>query len=238
MDAWSLTETKSLIRRAFGRDQERLANDSLRSIQDRQAFGAFHFHEAIRLHKQFERKHLSGKMLLDLHSQDGQAASTAFEVFMVKAGAHALAAIQSVHAAPDILAHALYFATAQNMGTKPLKDRFIAAQAVSELLSRTTQFRTLGSILAKAYDGTGWGHLSAVCNTSKHRSVVRASLNEDWTGKRKSFRQLHIAAFAREGITYTSIAFEELVSKEYDRLSLITVEAGHELNTQLRAIAT
>jgi hypothetical protein len=237
MQPWSPAETYSLVGTIFGRDQEMLARASVRSVQVRQAFAAYHFHESLRLHKAFERKHLAGKALLHIRTQQGVSARKAFEVLMIKAGANALAAIQCVHAIPDTLAHAIYFAMGQNLSAKPLSDRDISTPKVSGLLKKTPTLEKLGLLLQQSQSGPGWAHLAAVCNTSKHRSIVRSSLSEDWTGTRNNFRELHVDSFQREGALYPSLSLESLVGGEFDRLAVMVVETGHEINAQLRAIA-
>lgn len=58
MATWSLKDTCALVRKAFGTDQERLAKASTRSVVDRQNFARYHFNEARRLQRRFERKYL------------------------------------------------------------------------------------------------------------------------------------------------------------------------------------
>jgi len=237
MQPWHLPDTYSLVKAAHGREQEQLVSASVRSVVDRKAFAAYHVHEALRLHRTFERRHLSGKLLLDLHTQEGDKQREAFEVLMVKAGAHSLAAIQSVHSLTDLLAHAVYFATGQNLQPTALPERGISIGEVGRLLRKNSQYSALQKHLGSATAGKGWRHLAAVCNVSKHKNVVRASLSEDWTGKRKNFRELHISSFERDEVAFPAVSLQELIAPEYDRLSLVILAVGHELNSALRADA-
>lgn len=237
MAAWSLKDTYALVRKAFGAEQERLARASTQSIVDRQNFARYHFKEARRLQQTFEQKYLGKNLLMDLHGQSSERTRIAFEVFMVKAGAHATAAIQSVHAIPDILAHAVYYSIVQQTNSPALSDREVSVNTVAKLLARSPEVAVLAHMLRQSHTGESWRHLAAVANTSKHRTVVRATLSEDWTGKRKNFRELHISLFEREGRSFPAVSLQELLEPEYNRLSRLVVAIGHALTAHLRALA-
>lgn len=206
-----------------------------RSIVDRQNFARFHYHEVRRLTKSFERKHLSEKSLMELHASDD--IREAFERFVIKAGAHATACGQSVHAIPDILANALYYACGLNLGSGAIPEHKVSVSTVVKALKRQPSSQALADTLSKTVEGPGWDHLSAISNMSKHRSVIRSSLNEDWTGKRKNLREIKFAIFERGGKQYWSKSLEDAIGPEYDRLSMVVTESGHELNRWLREAA-
>lgn len=238
MTPWDINETYLLVRRVFGRDQERLVRESARSVTDRQAFSSYHFSEAMRLSKAFERNHLAdARTILELHVGGAEKKERAFQVYMVKAGAHSLAAVQSLHAIPDIFAHAVYFAAGQNLQPHALDEPDISLPGVAACLKQDKSFAVLSAPLRSVQSGTGWCHLAAVSNMSKHRSVVRAAYNEDWTGKRAKVRELHISAFERHGKHYPAISLRELLDPEYERLMKTIIIIGHELNTCLGSAA-
>jgi len=148
MTPWDLHETYILVQRVFGSDQEILTRESARSVTDRQAFSSYHFAEAMRLSKTFERKHLSNtKTILEIHTQGAEKKERAFQVFMVQAGAHSLAAVQSLHAIPDIFAHAIYYATGQNLQSYALDDSKVAVQSVASCLKKDSRFAPLSASL-------------------------------------------------------------------------------------------
>lgn len=239
MTPWDLNEMYLLVRRVFGRDQDGLARESARSVTDRQAFSSYHFAEAIRLSKMFERNHLVGaRTILELHVEGAEKKERAFQVYMVKAGAHSIAAVQSLHAIPDIFAHALYFAAGQNLQPHALDEPDISLPSVAACLKKDNRFVVLSKPLQSVQSGTGWRHLAAVSNMSKHRSVVRAAYNEDWTGKRAKVRELHVSAFERHGKHYPAVALRELLEPEYERIMKAVISIGNELNACLRAAAT
>jgi len=234
MKPWNLEETYGLVKVVFGQAQERLARESTRSVLDRQAFTRYHYQEALRLSKTFERTHLTNSLLIDLHAQDGQRKRVAFEKYIVKAGAHATASIQSLHAIPDILAHAIYFACGQNLGPNALQERDVTLPAVVGALKHDDAFRCLAPLLSSAQSGELWRHLAAVSNLSKHRSVVRTALNEDWTGTRKNFRELQFQSFERDGKYFATQSLQALLEPEYNRLSFLIITLGHELDACLK----
>lgn len=232
MTSWQLPETHDLVRKRFDRKQELLVRECTRSIVDRQNFGRFHYHEVRRLAKSFERKHLSEKTLIELHASD--EIREAFERFIIKAGAHATACVQSVHAIPDILANALYYACGLNLGSSAIPELKVSVSTVAKALKRQPSSQALADTLSKTVEGPGWDHLSAISNMSKHRSVIRSSLSEDWTGKRKNLREIQFAVFERGGKQYRSKSLEDAIGPEYDRLSMVVIECGQELNRWLR----
>lgn len=235
MNRWDLQKTYELVRDVFGRDQVQLVRDCARSVVDRQNFSSYHFTEAQRLTKDFERRHLSRlQTILEMHMADGQRRRIAFERYIVKAGAHALGAIQSLHSIPDILSHVVYFGTGQQLGSAPLRDRDISVSTVSKRMEGQLLLGRISVMLASTTAGSGWKHLDAVCNQSKHRSVVRASLNEDWSGTRSTFRELHVASFGRQGHHFEAKSLRDLLEPEYDRLSRLTIDIGNELCVWLR----
>lgn len=229
MAPWDLKETHSLVRRVFGADQEKLVWECTRSVNDRKAFSSYHFQEAMRLTKNFERKHLNGKIsFLEIHG------NTAFNTYMVKAGAHSVAAVQSLHAIPDIFAHAIYFAAGQNLQPHALSEDKIALPSVVASLKQDRDFEPLSTQVRSLQSGEGWKHLAAASNISKHRSVVRAAYNEDWTGTRAQLRELQISTFEHHGKHYPAKSLRELLEPEYDRLFVGIITIGHELNSILR----
>lgn len=238
MKPWNLEETYSLVQAMFDRKQMRLVQDSMQSVLDRQAFTRYHYQEAIRLSKRFERKYLTNGSLLEIYTHENKQKRAAFELYIIKAGAHATAAIQSLHALPDILAHVIYFASGQNLGLNALQDKDISHSSVARLLKQDHQFHSLALLLKSMYAGEQWPHLAAVANLSKHRSVIRSALNEDWTGTRKNFRELQFQSFERNGKHYAALSLQALIEPEYTRSARIILTVGHELNSCLQQRAT
>lgn len=243
MQPWDLHHTYCLVERAFGRDQVALVKPCLQSVVDRQNFASYHFLETRRLLKSFKRKHLADKnLLVALHGARNPSARVPFEVLMIKAGAHATACVQAIHAISDILASGVYFATGLNLSAQPLSDRDISINSVSTLVKRTPSLANLADPVSRIAAGQQYEHLAALSNLSKHRTIIRTALNEDWTGKRKELHEFHFPAFSRATKSgkeyYFEVSFASLTEAEYNRLGFLVIEIGHEINTALTKIAT
>lgn len=242
MQPWDLHHTYGLVERAFGRDQVALVKPCLQSVVDRQNFASYHFQETQRLLKSFKRKHLADKnLLLALHGARNPPARVPFEVLMIKAGAHATACVQAIHAISDILASGVYFATGLNLSTQPLADRDISINSVATLVKRTPSLANLADPVSRIAAGPQYEHLAALSNLSKHRTIIRTALNEDWTGKRKELHEFHLPAFSRATKSgqkhYPEVSFASLTEAEYNRLGFLVIEIGHEINAALTKIA-
>lgn len=212
----------------------RLAKSSTQSVLDRQAFARYHYREIVRLSKAFERSHLANCSIIHMYTHEGHRKREAFKKYIIKAGAHATAAVQSLHAIPDILAHAVYFACGKNLDVNPLEEQKIALPTVVGALKNDESFKRPCPLLKNSQTGELWHHLAAISNLSKHRNVVRASLNEDLTNKRKNYRELQFQPFIRNEKYFTSLSFQELLEPEYKRLSLLVISLGHELHACLQ----
>lgn len=170
-----------------------------------------------------------------MYTHEGHRKREAFEKYIIKAGAHATAAVQSLHAIPDILAHAVYFACGKNLEVNPLEEQKIALPTVVDVLKYDEVFKRLCPLLKNSQTGELWHHLAAISNLSKHRSVIRTALNESFSGSQKSYRELQFQAFARNEKYFASLSLQELLEPEYTRLSLLVVTLGQELHACLQA---
>lgn len=233
MKRWDLLETYKLIEAAHGEEQQSLATPCLRSIIDRQRFAEYHFTEMHRLLKAFKRRYLNEGLMIALHGPNKNKARNAFEVLMIKAGAHITACIQSIHALPDILANGIYYSTALNITTKLPPNKIYLSNVAIEAEKRTDLFK-LGNLLTQIISDGQYKHLEALSNLSKHRNVVRASLNEDWTGTRVNSHEFHLTSFERGSKSYPQVSVESLVAPEFERISKLIIAIGHELNAVLQ----
>ncbi|MBI5006202.1 MAG: hypothetical protein HZB95_03655 [Nitrosomonadales bacterium] len=219
-----------------------LVKPCLQSVVDRQHFASYHFKETQRLLKSFKRKHLAhNNLLLALYGARNAPAKVPFEVLMIKAGAHATACVQAIHAVSDILASGVYFTTGLNLSAKPLSDRKISINSVTNLVKLTPSLANLADPVSRIAAGPQYEHLAALSNLSKHRTIIRTNLNEDWTRKRKELHEFHLPAFSRATKSgqkhYPEVSFASLTEAEYNRLSLLVIEIGHEINAALTKIA-
>ena len=238
MAPWNIEKTHALVSQLYGRDQEMLVRECTRFVNDRKSFCSYHFSEAMRLSRDFERRHFAeSKTLLEIHLTGNDKKQTAFQRYITKAGAHATAAVQSLHAIPDIFAHAIYFCAGQNLKPDALDEERIRPPTVATCIKKDPQFADLSAPLSSLQSGAAWAHLAAVSNISKHRSVVRAMYNEDCTGTRTNKREIQIMTFERRNKRYPATSLQDLLEPEYDRLLTAIVTIGHELNASLQRLA-
>jgi len=237
VEPWDLSRTNSLVEKLFGREQHQIVQPCLRSIVDRQNFAQYHYSETARLLKSFQQKYLTGQPLfMAIHGGD-ENARTAFERLMIEAGAHVTACIQAVHAVPDILASGVYLALGLNLRQDALPDKNVNIATVKDRVKSEAGCGALAALLQKVSAGEKYQHLSALSNLSKHRTVIRTSLNQDMTGTREKLHEFHLTAFKKPGKRgvkqYPSISLADLIEPEFLRLGKLVVQTGHKLNEVL-----
>lgn len=242
MQPWDFHHTYDLVERVFGPDQVTLVKPCLRSVVDRQNFASYHFLETRRLLKSFKRKHLADKnLLVALHGAGNPPTRVPFEVLMIKAGAHATACVQAIHSISDILASGVYFATGLNLSAHPLSDRDISINSVTTLVKRTPSLVNLANPVSRIAAGQQYEHIAALSNLSKHRTIIRTALSEDWTGKRKELYEFQLSAFSHRTKLgqkhFPEVSFASLTEAEYNRLGFLVIEIGREINAALTKIA-
>ncbi len=190
---WDLDLTRRLVEAKFGQAQLELARPCLKSVCDRQDYARYHYQEVNRLVDQFAEKYLNDKPLLWVLGANTNE-QWAFEELMTQLGAHTIACIQSIHSIPDILAHAFYFSLRLNQVTV-LDESKINANSVRKLLEQDPKFQDLVRALKQLTTEGQYKHLRALCNHSKHRSIIQPLLNEDWTGTRANRHEVRFSSF-------------------------------------------
>ncbi|MGZ9709383.1 hypothetical protein ACXX82_00995 [Glaciimonas sp. GNP009] len=234
MDTWHIDVTQKLIQYCYSRSQLKLAQPSLQSIIQRQEFAKFHYHEANDLFSAFASKRLSGSSILQV-AFGVEIIRDDFYLFMTKFGAHVLACLQSLHAIPDILAHAIYYSTGLDRSGKPIKEAAINVKTVLERLEQTSDLEEVCRYLTSLVDDGYFGHLTALSNHSKHRSIIPTSLSEDMTGKVPERHQLKLAAFTYKKVNYPETCARDFIELEFNRISKLVVDIGNAINTVLHA---
>lgn len=180
MGRWDIEETREHIRRLFGDDQLELAKPCLRSVVDRQTYARIHFQDAKAKIDSYTQTALQDASLFDVTFGDSEA-WVEFNIFLREVGAHLTACVQSIHAVPDILAHAIYYSLGLNQATGALKARDVCAGSVLRLLRRERQLSAITALLESLMSTDTFAHLAALANQAKHRSIVFPSLDEDLT---------------------------------------------------------
>lgn len=202
-------------------------------------FARYHYQETERLLKDFQRKYLNDRHLLEVVHGDDESASMAFERLMVRVGAHVTACIQAMHAVPDILASGVYLALGLDRRQDALVDRRINIWNVTQRLKRDADYADLAALLEEVSSGGKYEHVAAVSNLSKHRTVIRASLNQDMTGTRERLHEFHITSFekpTKDGVKcYPTTSLADLVAAEFSRVSILVLKIGHKIDEVLES---
>lgn len=233
MARWDIEETREHIRRLFGDDQLELAKPCLRSVVDRQTYARIHFQEAKAKIDSYVQTALQDASLFEVTINNSEA-RIEFEIFLREVGAHLTACVQSIHAVPDILAHAIYYSLGLNQAPESLKARDICAGSVLRLLRREQQLNTVTALLESLVSAKTFAHLTALTNQAKHRSIVFPSLNEDLTGTREKRHMVVFPAFVYNDSLFPQVFADEFLSIEYERSSRCMVDTGIELNAVLQ----
>lgn len=234
---WHVSRTRSLIESAFGREQLNLARPSIKSVTDRLDYARYHYQEAMRLVTQFSERYLAHQPLIAVIFSNDSEERFAFEELMTQLGAHTIACVQSIHTLPDILGHLFYFSLGLNR-LSMLKEQNITAAAIKELLQGKVQYSSLADALEQITCQGSFGHLAALANHSKHRSIVQPQLNEELTGLREDRHEVRFSSFTYKGTLFSEVSVKALLEPEYVRCSQLVVRAGEDLNHVLAEIAS
>lgn len=231
---WNLVELRRNVEVKFGRAQLELLRPCLDSVVSRQHYASYHYHEAKKrfdaiLGISADEESLFMRML-GTEDADGES----YRQNEWEAGAHVLACVQSLHALADTLGHAIYFSLGMNLVKKTaLGERQINLQSVIDKLAGEFSGRTLVVLLKSLINDDDYTYLSDLVNHSKHRSVVRASVQIDMTGAQS--HGLIFASFRRGDVHHPQRRVKELLTAEYDRQARLLVSIGQTLNLSVQS---
>jgi hypothetical protein len=227
---WYIDETRRHIERIYGRKQLQLANPSLHSAVERQAFARIHYGDTKRVLSDFVASHLKSASLIEVVFLGDESAQDAFQDFITRAGAYLIGCVQSLHAVNDILSHAIYYSLGLNLEPDPLLENKIDATSVLAKLKKGPELGTLYTLLDELNNGEASAHLRALSNHGKHRSVIRASLSEDQTKLAGDNHSIKLPGFQYRGTDYPEVEVGSFLEAQYARSSRYLVDIGVELN--------
>lgn len=233
MSRWDIEQTRQHVHRLFGDDQLELAKPCLGSVVDRQTYARIHYQDARTKIESYTQAALQNASLFEVTCCDSEAWGE-FNIFIREVGAHLTACVQSTHAVPDILAHAIYYSLGLNRTSGALKARNICTTRVLKLLKQESQFSPIASPLESLVSTATFAHLNALANQAKHRSIVSPSLNEDLTGTREKRHMVMFPAFVYEDSRYPQVFADDFIAAEYERSSQCVINTGIELNAVLQ----
>lgn len=201
-------------------------------------YARFHYHEAKKRIANYLDAQPSETSMFDWMVEDEKIAE--FNRFIFEVGAHLTACVQSIHALPDILAHAVYFALGLNLGDACIPERDITPYRVLGLLRAEPDLGALAAHLAAIRGEGEFVHLSALANRAKHRSLMLPALSEDQTGKREKLHCIvfpgfsHFSGRTQEPESYPEVDALEFLRNEFDRCAPLVISAGRNVNAILR----
>lgn len=233
MGRWDIDETRQHIRRLFGDGQLELAKPCIRSVVDRQTYARIHFQDAKAKADSYTQIALQDASLFEVAFCDSEA-WVEFNIFVREVGARLTACVQSIHAVPDLLAHAIYYSLGLNRSAGVLKSRDICAASVLRLLKQAPQLSAIATLLESLTSAETFAHLAALTNLAKHRSIVFPTLNEDLTGTREKRHMVVFPAFEYDDSSFSQVFADEFLAVEYERSSWHVVQTGIELNAALQ----
>lgn len=233
---WNIALTGHLVTAVFGAAQWKKAHPSVRSMTDRPEFCRYHYHEALDMMSAYIESKLKERGLWGVYEDRDE-----FSYLMLKIRANITAFVQSLHAVADTCSHMLYYSLALDRLQIPLKERDIYANKVLKLLEQRRddgypEYDNLCKLFRKITTADDYKYLNALTNTSKHRSIVRSELNEDATGRREEKWILFLESFWYAGEFFEKTNAREFMRKEHDRIQLLTVNIGVELNDVLKKL--
>lgn len=233
---WDTGLTGELVTAVFGAAQWKKAHPSVRSQGDRSEFCRYHYHEALGMMNEYIESKLKEAGLWGVYENYEE-----FSRLMLKIRANIVAFVQSLHAVADTCSHMLYYSLALDKLPRPPKERYIYANEVLKLLEQQRdaghpEYDKLCRLFREITTGDDYKYLTALTNTSKHRSVVRPELNEDVTGRRKEKWILFLESFWYAGKLFEKANAREFMQKEHDRIQPLIVNIGMELNETLKKL--
>lgn len=234
MTSWDIEETRNLVANLFGPEQVELVRASLNSLAERQVYASYHFHEysnilVSHIDSKLGEKHIL-ELTLPLHTEDRFRIDNALN----QVAANAVACLQNLHCLTDTLSYALYYAAGLNISSTPLAPHRISAVTVKELFADSANLSGIAILFAQTTDNPTLKHLDALVNYSKHRSIVRPSLNVDLQNPDGPSYNLEFPEIEYKGNYYPITDAKEFMENAYSVLSPLVVSTGNALNAALR----
>ncbi len=230
MAIWNLKQLRDAVEHRYGKDQRLAISPSLDSIEQRQGFASYHYHEAFRIIREATSTQNDDMQIMLLIFGADEEASRKFKWAGFQAAAHITACVQSMHTVADMLAHSLYYAFGMNLDDKKaLAPHKIGIRPVSRRLPDGQVKSRLDALV----EDDSFIYLSALTNHSKHRSMVKTNYSLDLTGEAASSHGLKFSGFEYDGQRHSERWVKPTLESEYNRQSGLIVDIGQALNAAL-----
>lgn len=238
MTAWDMGEAKNLVEISYGKTQAELAYQSMCSTIDRQKYARYHYRNAKNLFDAYVGKLHSPMSYFQMSMGCVDDVADEFNQYILEAGAHVTACVQSLHAMGDIFAHAIYFALGNNLELTRKGEQKLYLSGVRKKLCQAAGHQSLVRELDSLVSGDDFIYLCALDNRSKHRSLIRSEFRTDLKGKKPDPYTLEFQEFSydKDKKPYPRRSILPFLQSEIDRQSSRIHEAGNVLNSVLREI--
>lgn len=135
------------------------------------------------------------------------------------------------------MAHLIYYAFDMHRGPRAIPVVEITPARVINRLRRHDHAAGVISLLNRIAEEGAFPHLASAVNHSKHRGVIRAGLNERLRSICANRYAVVLPSFEFRGrgksVSYPQVEFFEFFGTEADRLSVLMLQLGTELNRAL-----
>jgi hypothetical protein len=233
MSQWDMAATRNQIKCLYGHQQLEMAVPALRSVIDRRDYAYYHYHEANDLFRAFSEKRLANEPLMWVIHQSDESFFE-FHRHITKIGAHVVACIQSLHAIADIMSHAVYYSLGMNRSDNSLREANISVTTILDQLSGSAELSIVHRLLTELAWGGSADHLAALSNYSKHRSIIRTAMTEDWTGEEPERHRLTLGGFSYKGKSFPDARVKDFLTDEHDRIARLIVDTGNAVHAVLQ----
>jgi len=231
--AWDFKALRADVKTALGKEQEKLLDPCLQSLDHRLYFQRYHYQEtkalidSVMAGKTTELEKLRA-VLGGTDEEDHK-----FHFMRMKAAAHVTACVASMHAMADILGHAIFYALGMNLDPN-----------VKLKLSDVT----IGSVLKNLPPGElhvrvnewitdpGYVYIQDLSNHSKHRSLVPMPYSVDLSGVDEYPHGLKFGAFEMKGRVHDARWVDSMLNSVYDKQQMLISAIGQAINTQAAAM--
>lgn len=121
-----------------------------------------------------------------------------------------------------------------NRSDKALREENISATTVLEKLDDSAELSIVHQLMTELTSGGRAGHLAALSNYSKHRSIIRIAMTEDWTGEEPERHRLTLGGFSYKGKSFPDARVKDFITDEHDRIARLIVDTGNAMHAVLQ----
>lgn len=228
---WDLTVLIESAEKMYGKEQKKLVIETTNSIDERQYYARFHYHEAVSIFNGYFENRKSLKESMDLVFRKSAADYEAFDLLKKKTQAHIVGFMQSLHSVSDILSHVIYYSLGLNFSHQSkINIDYLTIHKLSIFLEKENTYHHLLSLIKKLIENNEYKYLADVVNHSKHRSIIEPFFNVNHKRSEGEHHEIKFRGFNFKNVTHMPRLVFEFMESEFDRQSQLIIIIGNELN--------